>query len=177
MAEAISVARPYAVAVFDQASNLGDFKGWSDTLQTMAECVNHPEIGALIVNPRVDRSQLEGLMLAVCGEKTSTFERNFVKFLVENHRLILLPEIAAIFELMRAEAEQSVDVEITSAFDLDEAQKQKITVAMNKRMGRDVRLSCKTNSDLLGGIIIRSGDKVIDGSARTNLSELAHALA
>jgi len=78
---------------------------------------------------------------------------------------------------MRAEAEKSIDVVVTSAFDLDEAQKQKISAAMKKRMGRDIRLSCKTDRELLGGIIIRAGDKVIDGSARTKLSELATALA
>ena len=177
MAEANSVARPYAVAAFDEASKLGDLKGWSDFLLSAASAVVNPEVHALIGSPRVSRSQLEDLMMALCGDKISVTERNFIKILVESQRLILLPEIAAMFEVMRAEAEKSVDVVVTSAFDLDEAQKQKITVAMKKRMGRDIRLSCKTDHEILGGIIIRAGDKVIDGSARTRLSELANALA
>lgn len=177
MAEAISVARPYAIAAFDEASKQGDLKGWSGMLLSAADAVAHPEVRALITSPRVARSQLEDLMLALCGDKISAFGRNFIKLVVENQRLILLPEIAAMFETMRAEAEKSVDVLVTSAFDLDEAQKQKITVAMKKRMGREIRLSCKTDRELLGGIIIRTGDKVIDGSARTHLSELANALA
>lgn len=177
MAEAISVARPYAIAAFDAASKQGDLKAWSDMLLSAADAVVHPEVRALITSPRVTRSQLEGLMLALCGNKISAFGRNFIKLVVESQRLILLPEIAAMFEAMRAEAEKSVDVLVTSAFDLDEAQKQKITVAMKKRMGREIRLSCKTDHELLGGIIIRTGDKVIDGSARTHLSELANALA
>jgi F-type H+-transporting ATPase subunit delta len=177
MAEAISVARPYAVAAFDEANKLGDLKGWSEMLLSAAEIVVNPEVYALISSPRVAKSQLEDLILALCSDKLSVIERNFIKLLVENQRLILLPEIAAMFESMRAEAEKSVDVVVTSAFDLNEPQKQKIAAAMKKRMGRDIRLSCKTNHELLGGIIIRAGDKVIDGSARTRLSELANTLA
>ena len=177
MAEAISVARPYAIAAFDEASKLGELKSWSGMLLSAADAVVDPQVRALITSPRVSRSQLEGLMLALCGDKLSATERNFIKLLVESQRLILLPEIAAMFEAMRAEAEQSVDVVVTSAFDLDEAQKQKIAAAMKKRMGREVRLSCATDRGLLGGIVIRAGDKVIDGSARTHLAELANALA
>jgi F-type H+-transporting ATPase subunit delta len=177
MAEAISVARPYAIAAFDEASLLGELKSWSTTLQAAAHAVANAEVYALITSPRVARSQLEDLMLALSGEKLSKTEQNFIKILVESQRLTLLPEISAMFETMRAEAEKSVDVLVTSAFDLDETQKQKITVAMKKRMGREIRLSCETNRDLLGGIIIRAGDKVIDGSARTHLTELANALA
>ena len=177
MAEAISVARPYAVAAFDEASKLADLKGWSAMLLAGAEAVVNPEVHALISSPRVAKAQLENLMEALCGGKLSTNESNFIKLLVENQRLDILPEIAAMFESMRAEAEKSIDVVVTSAFDLDEAQKQKISAAMKKRMGRDIRLNCKTDRELLGGIIIRAGDKVIDGSARTKLSELATALA
>ncbi len=177
MAEANSVARPYAVAAFDEANKLGDLKGWSDFLLSAAEGVVNREVSELITSPRVARSQLEELMFALCGDKLNAMQRNFIKLVVESQRLILLPEITAMFETMRAEAEKSVDVVVTSAFDLDEPQKQKIAAAMKKRMGREIRLSCKTDRELLGGIIIRAGDKVIDGSARTRLSELANALA
>jgi len=177
MAEAISVARPYAIAAFDEASKLGELKDWSELLLSAADAVINPEVRALITSPRVTRSQLEDLMQALCGGKLSTAKHNFIKLLVESQRLILLPEIAAMFEIMRADAEKSVDVVVTSAFELDETQKQKITAAMKKRMGRDIRLSCETDRELMGGIIIRAGDKVIDGSARTRLSELANALA
>ena len=177
MAEAISVARPYAQAAFDEARKLGDLKGWSDVLQSLAQAVVNAEVRAAITSPRVVKSQLEDLMLALCGGKTSATGQNFIRLLVENQRLTLLPEMAALFEVMRAEAEKSVDVVVTSAFDLNEIQKQKITTAMKNRMGREIRLSCKIDRELLGGIIIRAEDKVIDGSARTYLSELAVALA
>ncbi len=178
MAEAISVARPYALAAFDEASKLGDLKGWSELLQTAAQAVLHEEVRALITSPKVARSQIEDLMLALAGSAAaSTPGKNFLRLLVESQRLILLPEIAAMFEVMRAEAEKSADVVVASAFELNEAQKQKIAAAMKKRMGREIRLSCEIDRNLLGGIIIRAGDKVIDGSARTHLSGLASALA
>ena len=82
-----------------------------------------------------------------------------------------------LFETLRADEEKSVDVRVTSAFELNETQKQKITAALKKRMGRDIRLSSEVDRALLGGVIIRAGDKVIDGSARNQLSELANALA
>lgn len=177
MAEVISVARPYALAAFDEARKLGDLKGWSELLLSAADAVSHPEIRALIANPRVLKSQLEGLMLALVGNKASATGQNFIRLLVESQRLILLPEIAAMFETMRAEAEKSVDVVVASALELSEAQKQKIVVAMKKRMGREIRLHCEIDRELLGGIVIRAGDKVMDGSARSHLSGLASALA
>ena len=177
MAEAITVARPYAQAAFNEARGLDDLKGWSDILQSLAQAVINPEIHAIITSPRAVKNQLAELMLALCGGKVSEAQRNFIKLLVESQRLSLLPEIVMLFEIMRAEAEQNVDVVVTSAFDLSETQKQTITAALKKRMGREIKLSCETDRKLLGGIIIRAGDKVIDGSARTHLSELANALA
>ena len=176
MAESITVARPYAQAAFDEARKLGNLKGWSDMLQAAAQSMANVEVRAVVTSPRVIRSQLEALMLALSGG-SSKGEQNFIKLLTESQRLTLLPEIAAHFEALRAEEEKSVDVLVTSAFDLDEAQKQKMTVALKKRLGREIRLSCAVDNKLLGGAIIRAGDKVIDGSARSQLSELANALA
>lgn len=177
MAEAITVARPYAQAAFDEASALGELKSWSDMLQSLAQAVINPEVRAIITSPRIIKSQLVDLMLALAGDKVSKIQQSFVKLMIEGQRLTLLPEIVILFEIMRAEAEKNVDVVVTSAFDLSEVQKQKISEALQKRMGREIRLRCETDRKLLGGIVIRAGDKVIDGSARTHLSELANALA
>lgn len=177
MAESITVARPYAQAAFDQARKLGNLKGWSDMLQAAANAVTNAEVRAVITSPRVIRNQLAALMLALTGAKDKGPEANFINLLIESQRLTLLPEISALFEMLRADEEKSIDVVATSAFELNEAQKQKITVALKKRMGREIRLSTKIDRELLGGVIIRAGDKVIDGSARSQLSELANALA
>lgn len=177
MSQAITVARPYAQAAFDEAQKLGELKAWSEMLHAAAGATEQQDMQAVIHSTRVSHAQLNNLMLAVCGEKVGKTAQNFIKLLVENKRLIVLPEILEMFEKLRAEAEKSVDVVVTSAFDLNEAQKQKIAAALKVRMGREIKLSCETNRELLGGVVIRAGDKVIDGSARTRLSELAVALA
>lgn len=177
MSQAITVARPYAQAAFDEAQKLGELKSWSDMLHAAAGSLAQSDMLAVITSTRVNHTQLNDLMLAVCGGKLSKTAHNFIKLLVENKRLLVLPEILDMFEALRAEAEKSVDVVVTSAFELNEAQKKKIAAALKVRMGREIKLSCETNRELLGGIVIRAGDKVIDGSARTRLSELAVALA
>ena len=177
MAESITIARPYAQAAFDEARKLGNLKGWSETLQAVAQATLNPDVRAVITSPRVIPSQLEALMLALSGGKPTVAEANFIKLLTENQRLTILPEIAAHFESLRAEEEKSVDVLVTSAFDLNEAQKQNIVAALKKRMGREIRLRSEVDNKLLGGAVIRAGDKVIDGSARSQLAELANTLA
>lgn len=177
MAEAITVARPYAQAAFDEARERGELKSWSEILKSLAQVVIYPEVRAVITSPRIIKRQLVDLMLALSGDKVSEIQKSFVKLLIEGQRLELLPEIVMLFEAMRAEEEKSVDVVVTSAFDLSEAQMQKITEALQKRMGREIKLRCETDRKLIGGVVIRAGDKVIDGSARTHLSELANALA
>lgn len=177
MSEAITAARPYAQAAFDEAQKQGDLKSWSEILEAGSLAVDNQEVKVVITSPRATDKQLGDLMLAVCDAKSGTAQANFLKLLVENKRLQVLPEIAAMYEALRAEAEKSVDVTVSSAFELSDGQKQKITDAMKKRMGCEIRLSCEVDNNLLGGILIRAGDKVIDGSARTRLTEMANALA
>jgi F-type H+-transporting ATPase subunit delta len=177
MSEALTTARPYAQAAFEEAQKLSDLKGWSAVLQSLAEAVIHPEIRNVISSPRVAKTQLSGLLAELLGGKLKPQQMNLIKVLAENQRLLLMPEIAAIFEILKAEAEKSVNVVVDSAFELSAAQKDKIVSSLKKRMGCEIKLTCAVNKELLGGVVIRAGDKVIDGSARTRLSEMANALA
>jgi F-type H+-transporting ATPase subunit delta len=177
MSEALTTARPYAQAAFEEAQKLSDLKGWSEVLLALAEAVIYPEIRNVISSPRVVKAQLCGLLGDILGGKLKPQQMNFIKLLAENQRLLQLPEIASIFEVLKSEAEKSVNVEVDSAFELSAAQQDKIVSSLKKRMGREIKLTCKVNKELLGGVVIRAGDKVIDGSARTRLSEMATALA
>jgi F-type H+-transporting ATPase subunit delta len=177
MSEAITIARPYAQAAFDEAQKLNALKAWSDQLISLAEVVIQTEVQAVISNPKVSRNQLFGLVESLMGSTASVQQRNFVHILAENQRLSVLPEIAATFEALKAEAEKTVNVVVDSAFELSATQQEKIIASMKKRMGREVKLTCNVKKDLLGGVVIRAGDKVIDGSARTRLGEMAVALA
>jgi len=177
MSEAITTARPYAQAAFEEAQKLADLKGWSEVLASLAEAICHPEVRAVVTSPRVGKSKVEGLMEGLSGGQANIQQRNFVRVLVDNQRLLLLPEIVAIFETLRAEAEKTVNVVVDSAFELSAAQQEKIISSLKARMGREIKLVCKVNKELLGGVVIRAGDKVIDGSTRTSLGEMANALA
>jgi F-type H+-transporting ATPase subunit delta len=177
MAEALTTARPYAQAAFDEAQKLGALKSWSEMLLSLAEAICYPEVRAVVTSPRVAKSAIESLLEGLLGGQAKAQQRNFVRVLVDNQRLLLLPEIVSIFEALRAEAEKTVNVVVDSAFELSDAQKEKIISSLKTRMGREIKLVCKVNKELLGGVVIRAGDKVIDGSARTRLGEMANALA
>lgn len=177
MSEAITIARPYAQAAFEEAQKLSDLKGWSKVLQSLAEVVSYSEIRMVISSPRVERTQLAGLLGGMLGGQAKPQQLNFIRVLIENQRLLLLPEIVAIFETLKAEAEKTVNVTVDSAFELSAAQQDKIVSSLKARMGREIKLVCKVNKELLGGVVIRAGDKVIDGSSRTRLGEMATALA
>jgi F-type H+-transporting ATPase subunit delta len=173
----ITTARPYAQAAFEEAQKLNALKAWSEMLSAMAGAIDHVEVRAAIGNPKVSKAQLSGLMDALLGAAAGAQQRNFVRILVDNQRLLVLPEIAAIFEVLKAEAEKTVNVVVDSAFELSAAQQEKIVSSLKKRLGREIKLACNVKKDLLGGVVIRAGDKVIDGSALTRLGEMATALA
>lgn len=177
MSQAITTARPYAQAAFDAAQGLSDLKGWSEALLSLAGAVGHPDVQAVITSPRIAKAGVEKLLLGLLGATAKAPLQNFVRVLVDKRRLVELPEISAIFESLRAEAEKTADVVVESAFELTAKQQESISAAMKKRLGRDIRLVCNVNKDLLGGVVIRTGDSVIDGSARTRLAEMAIALA
>lgn len=176
MSEAITTARPYAQAAFEEAQRQGNLKGWSAMLLSLAEAAEHPEFRAVATHPQVSKKQAESLVEGLLDEVNAE-QRNFARLLVDNRRLLVLPEIYALFESLRAEAEKTVNVVVDSAYELSATQQEKIVASLKKRMGREVKLTCKIDGQLLGGIVIRAGDKVIDGSARARLGEMANALA
>ena len=176
MSEANTIARPYAQAAYEVAQKQADLKGWSVVLQMLTSLLANAEVKAAVSSPRVKRVQIEGLMLQLAGELNKE-QANFVRVLAESGRLEVVAEIAAMYEVLRAEAEKTSQITVSSAFALNDEQQQKIAAALKARLGRDIKLSCNVDKALLGGIVIRMGDKVIDGSANTRLAELAYALA
>lgn len=177
MSEANTVARPYAQAAFDEARLLDDLQGWSSVLAILAESLNNAEVRTVISNPRIDQSAVEELVVALCGGQLSAQQRNFIRILTDNRRLDVVTEIMMMYEALRAEAEKFVEVTVASAFELSDAQQQKIAAALKARMQREIRISCKVDKALLGGVVIRAEDKVIDGSALARLGEMTNAMA
>ncbi len=177
MAETITIARPYAQAVFDIAADAKAFGRWSEALQLLTLVVSDPAMNALIRNPRVPREQYSEIIIDVCGNALDENARNFVGVLAANQRLEILPEIAALFEEYRAEAEKIVQADVASAFPLSPEQQAAIAESLQRRLGREVTLECRIDESLIGGAVIRAGDLVIDGSVSGQMDRLAAALS
>jgi F-type H+-transporting ATPase subunit delta len=176
MAEAITIARPYANAAFDIANEKVELKAWSGFLAVMAQSVVDEGIEAMIANPSISDEQVINILADIAGELVTTQGRHFLALLAENKRLPILMDIAFIFEQLRAEAEQVMTAEVSSARALTPEQESNIAKALKKRTGRDVTLSVEVDESLLGGAIIRAGDLIIDGSALGKLNRLANVI-
>jgi len=172
MAEKSTIARPYAVAAFGLAQEQKDLAKWSEMLGFAAVVVTDDAMQDYVSNPKIDLDTLTRLMIEVCGDQLNDMGTNFIKVLVENKRLNVLPEIAVLYNELRADAEKTVEAEVISAFPLTEAQQGTLIEGLKKRLGRDVSLVSKVDENLLGGAIVRAGDLVIDGSVSGQLSKL-----
>ena len=177
MAEAVTIARPYAQAAFMYARSHQSLKDWSGMLGLLSALASDDAMGKLINNPRVSSTQLADLFVEIAGDHIDAKGANFVRTLADNGRLALLPEIAALFEIERRDAEGTVQAELITAFPATGAQQADIVASLGKRLGREIELSCSVDPDLLGGAVIRAGDLVIDGSVRGKLERLGSALS
>ena len=176
MAERATIARPYAKAAFEYARQANALAEWSQGLNAAAEIVADPRVAELTRNPQWSAADLVSLITDVAGAKLDAGMQNFVRVLAENHRLLLLPEIAAHYEVLRAAVENTVDVEVVSAVPLNAAQADKLSQALGTRLKRKVRMNTTVDSTLLGGAVLRAGDLVIDGSLKGRLQRLATEL-
>lgn len=186
MADHGTTARPYAQAVFEIARTDNELGGWADFLALAAEIVVAPDATRLLASPRADGFELAAAVADICREKLGnpailkdgdrSVGAGFLKVLAENKRLGALPAILARYAVLKAEAERTLDVTLTSASAVSDAQQQRIVDALNKRFGRQVRLSVQLDPNLIGGARLQVGDRVIDGSVRTGLDKLATAL-
>lgn len=183
MADNNTVARPYAQAVFEIARESSDLGEWSESLAVAGQLLSDRPLVEYLANPEFNNEQrLEFLtvlfkqagakLLAGSNDKGT----NFLKLLLENRRINVLPEIAEHYEAQKAKIENTVDAVVTSATKLSTSQVSDIAAALKKRLGSDVNVATEIDENLIGGAVIRAGDVVIDGSLRARLEGLATAL-
>jgi F-type H+-transporting ATPase subunit delta len=173
MAERITIARPYAKAVFVLARDAKQLPRWSDVLGIAATVVSDERVKPLLDNPHVSPAQLVDLICDVGGKSFDTPARNFMAVIAENRRLSFLPEIAQLYAKMRADHERVLDVTLASAVELSKEQRARFTAALAKRFEREVRLHTRIDTALVGGAVLQADDLVIDGSVRGGLAQLA----
>ncbi|GGC10710.1 ATP synthase subunit delta [Marinobacterium zhoushanense] len=176
MAELNTVARPYTKAAFEYALEKGNLDQWSAMLSTAAQVVQDSTMAHVLTNPALTYQQKAEVLISVCEEQMDDAGKNFTVLLAENQRLALLPEIALQFARLKAAQEKKVDVDLTTAFPLDDAQQQKLAQALSTKLGREVKLTSQVDKSILGGVVVRSDDLVIDGSIRARLAKLAEAM-
>ena len=176
MAEPSTVARPYAEAAFKLADEAGALAKWSEMLAALAQVGQDARVRGAVADPNLSDAQVAGLFISILAGKLSGDAENFVRVLAQNGRLELLPQMREQFEALRNEREGVVEAEVQSAFELSEAQLADLVQRLEKKTGRKVRTHVSVDRELIGGVKVVLGDKVIDGSARAQLSALETAL-
>jgi F-type H+-transporting ATPase subunit delta len=177
MSELTTAARPYANAVYQIASQAAKLAQWSSALSLMAAVVVDATMTAKLSSPQLGKTQKGELLLAVVGDRLDAEQKNMVLLMAENNRLTLFPTVAELYEEYRAEAEGQIDAVVTSAFPLTDEQSASIATALKNKTGRDVTITATTDASLIGGVIIKAGDIIIDGSMKTRLAALASTLS
>ena len=176
MAELSTIARPYAKAAFAVAVQDSALDSWSSMLGLASAVASQDSVSGLLTDPSLSTERVAQSFIDVCGDSLDAKGQNFIRLLAENKRLVLLPEIAALFEILKANQEKSVDVEITTAFEVSSEISEKLANALKTRLKRDIRLATSVDKTLIGGAVIRAGDTVIDSSVRGKLKKLAEAM-
>ncbi|MDE0759716.1 MAG: F0F1 ATP synthase subunit delta [Pseudomonadales bacterium] len=177
-AELPTIARPYARAAFsrglDQSDGLGN---WSRMLSLLAAAISDPLVEEALDNPTLTTEDETRLVLQLMGDALNQDGQNFVSVLAEYGRLALLPTIAELFELLKANHEKTMDVEVTSAFDVSDQEKTELATALHRMLKREINVETEVDKSLIGGVVIRAEDTVIDDSVKGRLEKLSQVLS
>ena len=174
--EATTIARPYAEAVFALAQKGDTLEQWEEMLAYLAELVQDPSLSKLIDDPLFSREKLSRLMLSLVEDRFDVEGQNLVKLLIEYDRLAAVPQIGELYKQLKAESQRVLQVHIRTSYPLEPPQEQTLAAVLKKNLGRDITITTEEDPDLIGGVYIRAGDLVIDGSVRGQLQQLAHDL-
>ncbi len=177
MKENYTIARPYAQAAFELANEEGKLGIWSDMLKLISMVISDPQMHLVLDNPKHDSKFHTSFILDICGDHLTDTGKNFVRVLADARRLAHAKAIYRLFEEFRLEEEKVVDVEVISAYPLNDQEKDRIAAAMEKRFGKKINITTRIDENLIGGSIIRAGDTVIDASVKGSLRQLGSQLA
>jgi F-type H+-transporting ATPase subunit delta len=175
MSELTTVARPYARAAFEFATEHNNIEAWSDMLVFAANVVNNPTMAELLKGKKAAQ-ELANLFINVCGEQLDESGQNFIKIMAENGRLSVLPRVIELYADLVDEHKKQIDVTVVSAYALSKQQKEELGKSLTKRLARKVNLNCSIDKTLIAGMVITAGDLVIDSSAKSQLHRLSNTL-
>jgi F-type H+-transporting ATPase subunit delta len=173
MADFTTVARPYASAVYKLAHETSSLEAWSNALSLLAAVVSDASMLKVLDNPELGKHKKGEMLIHVLSDKLNEQQQNLVKLMAENGRLKAFADVAEQFEVYRAEAEGKIDAEVISAYELSSEQEKNIIAMLKKKLGREVTLTTSIDESLIGGVLIKAGDTIIDGSMKSRLEALA----
>ncbi len=176
MSELATLARPYASAVFKRAKQTNSAEKWSQSLAFISAVLINKNVAAVADNPKISKEKLSHFILDICQGQIDEEGGNFLKLIVQNNRLTLVSHIAKLFEEYKAEDEGYVDVEVISAFEFSKEDKKVLISKLEKTLGKKIHMSVAVDKSLIGGVLVRAGDRVIDGSIRGQLQHMQKTL-
>jgi len=176
MSDFTTAARPYANAVYDLASEAGSLDSWSDALANLATVVADAQIADMLTSPGLGKEDKGRLVLEVLGDKLDGKQQNLVRLMAENGRLGLMADVRDQFEVARAQAENKVEAEVISAFELSNEQTEQLAGTLKNKLGCDITLTTSVDPSLIGGVVVKAGDTIIDASMKSQLDSLALSL-
>jgi len=175
MAESVTIARPYAEAVYRIAQQSGAQAVWSERLARLALIAQDGDMAAVMGDPQLSVEQVANLFIALSEDKDAILG-NFIRTLAENRRLALLPEISRLFELARSQEEGVKEAVVYSAFPIDDSQVASLMKQLEPRFGARLSPRVEIDPGLIGGVKVAVGDQVLDASVRGKLDAMAVAL-
>jgi F-type H+-transporting ATPase subunit delta len=175
MAESVTIARPYAEAIFRVAQEAGAQGIWSQRLQKLALIAQNGDMASVMGNPQLSAEQVATLVISLCEDNDAVLG-NFVRTLAENRRLALLPEISRLFELAKSQDEGVKEAVVHSAFPIDDTQVAALLNELQARFGTRLTARVEIDPSLIGGVRVAVGDQVLDASVRGKLDAMAVAL-
>ncbi len=158
------------------AEEKGHMDQWSEMLGFLKQVTSDELLKKISNNPKVSKDALQGAMMDICDGHMDDNGLNLIKLLIKNNRLQLAGEISEQFEVKKAKIGGIIDVTVTSAFPMSDSDKDELTKSLSSSFGKQVKISVEEDSSLIGGMIIRAGDKVIDGSLSGQIQQLANKL-
>ncbi len=166
------LAHAYAQAIFDEA-----VQGWHDTLKSVNTSVVKAGLTEQLDNPSTQFSQKEELLRRVVPADARPETQNFVKLLASKNHVHLLPQIIAEFDRRAKQGPQSHLAQVTSAVELTAEEKRALESKLRAKFGADTAFEYAVDSAIIGGVIVRVGDKVLDGSVAGKLAVLKEKLS
>jgi F-type H+-transporting ATPase subunit delta len=168
-----TIARNYAETLLELAQRAGDLRGWGEMLDSVANAVESDRrLRIFLESPRVSAQRKNEIIQKAYG---GALPRNFVRFLqalVSNRRQMLIPLIAHAYHDLVDQVEGRVHASVTVAREADERDRELVTTQLSRALGKTVVPHFHVNPDVLGGVIVRVGDTVLDGSVRKRLAIL-----